>query len=53
MAYRDYLNRVAHDLIKVAINPDRLRALLDAVEGEHPGTLSILERHLDQQTRNM
>lgn len=47
------LDAVAHDLIHVAVNPDRLRALLRHLEDERPGSIAFLERVLTQLARNL
>lgn len=47
------LDAVAHDLIHVAVNPDRLRALLRHLEQEKPGSIAFLERTLTQLARNL
>ena len=47
------IDSVAHDLIHVAVNPDRLRALLRHLEQEKPGSIAFLERTLTQLARNL
>ena len=43
------LNRVAHELLSVAVNPDKLRDLLRRFEKRRPGALDFIERTVHEQ----
>ena len=47
------LDQVATDTIRVALNPDRLRALLQMMETDRPGTISRMDEHLRVLARNL
>lgn len=47
---RDYLTQ---RMILIAINPDRLRALLGIIEGHHPDFLQTLEASISELDRNL
>lgn len=47
------VNQVAHDLIKVALNPDRMRAVLARFHHQDPWAIETLEKILPEFTRNL
>lgn len=49
MAEPTQLNRVAHELLSVAVNPDKLRDLLRRFEKRRPGALDFIERTVHEQ----
>ena len=42
------LNKTAHSILGIAINPDRLRDLLQLMETRRPGALDFIERTLHE-----